>query len=734
MESGCVSGAAVASTVAAALKFFAASQCLLSERWPPQANIADGSSFDFIVVGGGTAGSTLAARLSEMQQTVLLIEAGDDPPQDSNIPAFKSSLKRPVFDWNFTTTNDYYSSQALYGGVQAQPRAKMLGGCGSINDMIYSRGFPEDYEEWASMIGEEWSWSNVLEYFKKSERLTDPRILRYPDLAELHGRDGEIEVSGSDDAPLSTQKFLEAFREIGFNFVKDMTKPSSIGVGRFSHTIRNGKRASSLTALLNKAASRPNLFVLKRALVTKIIIRNNTARGVQVLMGNNSEVQYLANREVIVTAGTFNTPKLLLLSGVGPRGHLTDLNIPLVVDLPVGENLHDHSMVLMYFAAESGTCNTDEKSLYMDTIRYLYDGSGVLSKTSEIGAYMSFNASNKNVPDFAIYTSCMPVDTRYYESCRSVLNLSPHMCSKIQEVNKRYEVFTLSVVNLKPNSRGRVQLKSADPLEPPRIYSGTFSDPSDLTYYPDAIRKALSIIRTSYFRSKNAFPLDFNLKNCVSLSDDERFKCIAKNLAMTAWHSVGTAPMGTVLDSKLRVKGVSGLRVADASSMPKVIRGNTNSPVVMIAERAADFIKEAVGKPYHMPTSDSKPTSWKYKYPKPNQNTRPNINNHPEADTVVYNDQNSYTNSLNSPNQYNNYPNRYPASGTNPNGLTGWAAVATTAIETVGSVVDSFIKVRIPQLGGLIAGSYSNNPKDAGNISSTEKYDRAETTTPSGQP
>ncbi|CAG9584305.1 unnamed protein product [Danaus chrysippus] len=732
MESGCVSGAAFAGTVAAALKFFAASQCILSEKWPPQANIADGSSFDFIVVGGGTAGSTLAARLSEMQQTVLLIEAGDDPPQDSNIPAYKDSLKRAVFDWNFTTTNDYYSSQALYDGVQVQPRAKMLGGCGSINDMIYSRGFPADYEEWASMIGEEWGWSNVLEYFKKSERLTDPRILRYPELAELHGRDGEIEVSGSDDAPLNVQKFLEAFREVGFNFVKDMTNPSSIGVGRFSHTIRNGKRDSSLTALLNKAASRPNLFVLKRALVTKIIIRNNTAHGVRVLLENNTEVQYLANREVIVTAGTFNTPKLLLLSGIGPREQLTDLNIPLVVDLPVGENLHDHTMVLMYFAAESGTCNIDEKSLYMDTIRYLYDGSGMLSKTSEVGAYISFNTSNKNVPDFAIYPSCMPVNTEFYESCRSVLNLSPHICSKIQEVNKRYEIFTLSVVNLKPNSRGRVQLKSADPLDSPRIYSGTFSDPSDLTYYPDAIRKALSVIKTSYFRSKNAFPLDFSLKKCILLSDDERLKCIAKNTAMTAWHSVGTAPMGTVLDSKLRVKGVSGLRVADASSMPKVIRGNTNSPVVMIAERAADFIKEAVGKPYHTPTS-TKPTNWKYKYPKPNQNIRPNINNHPEADTIMYNDQSSYTNSLNSPNQYNNFPNRYPASGTNPNGLTGWAAVATTAIETVGSVVDTFIKVRIPQLGGLLAGSYNNNPKDVGNISSTENYDNTETTIPPGQ-
>ncbi|XP_045448991.1 oxygen-dependent choline dehydrogenase-like [Melitaea cinxia] len=594
VELNCAAAGVAGARFTAALQFFAASQCLLQESWPPQADVKNGSHFDIIVVGAGTAGATLAARLSELPLQILLLEAGGDPPQDSIVPALKNSMKGTYYDWNFTTTDDKYSSQALRDGSQSQPRGKMLGGSGSINDMIYARGFPADYDEWASMVGDDWLWSNVLSYFKKTERLTDERITIDPELSYFHGFDGEIEVYGSNDSTFTSDKLLEAFEELGLDIVKDMTNPSKIGVGRFSHTIKDGKRHSSLTAMLNKASEKNNLHVLKDAHVTKILLENDTAYGVKVLF-DDDEFHFFAEKEVVVTAGTFNTAKLLLLSGIGPKEHLGDMGISVVKDLPVGENLHDHIMVLTYLAAENGTCQTSEKDSHLETIKYLYDGSGSLARSSDMGAYLSFNKDTTNVPDFAIYPSCIPVNNDFFTPCVELLGFKKNICEKIDALNKDYEIINLAVVNLKPKSRGKVLLQSLDPLDPPLIYSGTFDDVSDLDNYPDAIEFAWSVADTNYFSSKNAFVIEFDIDECNDLSDRERLECTALATAMSAWHAVGTAGMGTVVDSELRVKGITGLRVADASIMPKVVRGNTNAPVVMIAEKAADYIKRSLG-------------------------------------------------------------------------------------------------------------------------------------------
>ncbi|XP_072931830.1 uncharacterized protein [Epargyreus clarus] len=589
----CAGGGIVGATVAAALQFFAASQCLLQEPWPTQASVKNGSSFDYIVVGGGTAGSVVAARLSELSDaTVLLIEAGGDPPQESIVPGFKDTMKGSQYDWNFTTVNDFTSSQALRDGSQRQPRGKMLGGSGSINDMVYARGFPADYNEWATIVGDEWNWCNVIEYFKKTEHLTDERIINDPELRELHGHGGEIEVTGSNKSSHTTDMFLEAFHELGFEIVKDMTSSKVIGAGRFSHTIKEGKRDSSLTALLNKANDRKNLFVLKHALVTQIIIEDNVAKGVKVIE-NDNEYHYFAEKEIVISAGTFNTAKLLLLSGIGPKAHLDEVGIELVEDLPVGDNLHDHVMVLTYLAAENGTCHSNPRMQYMDTIKYLYDGSGSLSWTTDIGAYISLNADTKNIPEFAIYPTCMSLGSDFYEGCMTVLGFKPHICAKLDEENKFNEILSLAVVNLKPKSRGKVRLLSKDPLDEPLIYSGTFSDLDDLAGFPDAMKIAWSLADTTYFKAKNAYVVDLHIDGCEGLVDMELQRCRAKAMATSAWHAVGTAAMGTVVDSKLRVNGVQRLRIADASVMPKVIRGNTNAPVVMIAEKAADYIKDS---------------------------------------------------------------------------------------------------------------------------------------------
>ncbi|XP_045497792.1 glucose dehydrogenase [FAD, quinone]-like [Colias croceus] len=596
IETSCIGlgSGAVGATITATLQFFAASQCLLQDSWPEHANLENGTSFDFIVVGGGTAGAVVAARLSELRDyTVLLIEAGGDPPPESVIPGFRNSMKNSKVDWNFTTTNDNYSSQALQHGRQRQPRGKMLGGSGSINDMIYARGFPIDYDEWATTLGDEWSWNNVLEYFKKTEYLTDERIINDPLLTELHGFTGEIEVTGSLESTRTTDKLLEAFDEMGFNIVKDMTNPYVIGAGRFSHTIRSGKRESSVTALLNKASKRDNLYILKEAVVTKILVEKNKAYGVKVLM-DDDVFYFYGSKDIVISAGTFNTAKLLLLSGIGPREHLEEMNIEVHADLPVGENLHDHVMVLTFLEADEGTCTVDEKENYFEMIKYLYDKSGFYVRSSDLAAYISYNSSMKNVPDFGLYPTCMGINEGFYDPCVKTLGFKPYICEKVAAVNQEKEIFIFPVVNLKPKSRGKVLLKSTDELVAPLIYSGVFSNQEDLVHYPEAMRTAWSIVNTTYFSEKNAQVIDLNVKECRGLSGDELLTCIARSMATSAWHAVGTASMGTVLDSKLRVKGIRGLRVADASVMPNVIRGNTNAPVVMIAEKAADFIKEGL--------------------------------------------------------------------------------------------------------------------------------------------
>ncbi|KAG6458329.1 alcohol dehydrogenase [acceptor] [Manduca sexta] len=580
----------VSAAVAAALQFFASSQFFLTEPWPRDANIYNGSRYDFIVVGCGTAGSTVAARLAEVANfSILVLEAGGNPPQESIIPEFKNALKASKYDWNLTTVNNMRTSQALTGGVERQPRGKMLGGSGSINDMIYARGFPQDYQEWASLIGNKWNWQNVLRAFKKTENMTDVNIINNPYFMQYHSQDGEIEVAGFKDTTLAIEKFLEAFNELGFDIVDDMTNPYKIGVGRFSHTIQDGKRHSSLTALLNKITT-PNLFLLKYATVNKVLIENNTAVGVSVMI-NNQEYVFYANNEVIVSGGTFNTPKILQLSGIGPREHLESLGIKVVQDLPVGDNLQDHTMVLTYLAADNGTCAQDDALNSLNMIRYLYDRTGTLSKSESMAAYLPLSNAEPNLPEFAFYPVCIPQGPGFSEGC-SIIGFNEDLCATLTSTNLNYELLSIAVVLLKPKSRGEVRLNSIDPLDDPLIYAGTFNNSEDLEHYPRLIKLARSLVNTTYFKSKNAHVVDVRLKQCDGLEGDDELKCIATAMAMTAWHPVGTAAMGSVVDCNLKVIGVEGLRVVDASVMPTVVRGNTNAPAVMVAEIAAETIKQ----------------------------------------------------------------------------------------------------------------------------------------------
>lgn len=472
---GCAGAGPAATYVAAALQFFAASQCLLQESYPRQAHVTNGSRYDFIVVGGGTAGSALAARLAEEDRfSVLLLEAGPNPPEESIIPGLRQTLKETPYDWNFTTIDDGVTSQALAGHVQRQPRGKMLGGSGSLNDMVYARGHPEDYYEWADLAGDVWNWTNVLDYFKRTEHMTDANIVHNEELMQYHGTGGAIEVSGAHYPGSPNSKLMQAFQELGFAAVDDMTYPYKLGVGKFSHTIRAGRRDSSLTAML-------------------------------------------------------------------------------------------------------------------------YNGSGTLSYSDSIGAYLPQKDRAAHVPYFAIYPSCVPAGQLTSGQCTRGLGFTSDICDKLQKENELRELIVAAVVLLKPQSRGNVTLQSLHPGDDPAIYSGTFDDEADMEGFPEAIEKTLSLVNTTYFRKLDARVVDLTPESCRGLQEPRRTRCSLRALALAAWHAVGTARLGAVLDAELRVRGLRGLRVADASVMPSMVRGNTNAPVVMIAEMAADFIRNQYG-------------------------------------------------------------------------------------------------------------------------------------------
>ncbi|KAH9628200.1 hypothetical protein HF086_006831 [Spodoptera exigua] len=591
---GCAGAGPAASYVAAALQFFAASQCLLQESYPRHAHVTNGSQYDFIVVGGGTAGSALAARLAEEDRfSVLLLEAGPNPPVESIIPGLRQTLKETPYDWNFTTVDDGVTSQALASHVQRQPRGKMLGGSGSLNDMVYARGHPQDYYEWADIAGDVWNWTNVLDYFKKTEHMTDSNIVGNEELMQYHGTGGAIEVAGAHYPHSPNSKMMQAFQELGFAAVDDMTYPYKIGVGKFSHTVRAGRRDSSLTAMLNKVKSR-KLHVLKNTFATKILFEGNKAVGI-LADSDGRELHVYAKHEVIVSAGTFNTPKLLLLSGVGPSHILNQFGIDVVQDLPVGQGLQDHVMFLNFMTAHRGTCELKESDGYFNVVKYLYNGSGTLSYSDSIGAYLPQKDKDANIPYFAIYPSCVPAGQLTSKLCMQGIGFTNEICGKLQKENELHELIVAAVVLLKPQSRGNVTLKSVHPDVDPAIYSGTFDDEADLEGFPEAIEKALSLVNTTHFKKLGARVVDLTPESCVGLQGAARKRCSVRALALAAWHAVGTARLGAVLDAELRVRGLQGLRVADASVMPTMVRGNTNAPVVMIAEMAADFIKNQYG-------------------------------------------------------------------------------------------------------------------------------------------
>ena len=517
-------------------------------------------AFDYIVVGAGSAGCVLAARLSEDPGTrVLLLEAGPpDTKAEIHIPLAFGDLFRTEVDWFYKTAPE----PGLGGRRIFWPRGRTLGGSSSINAMIYMRGNRADYDGWEKLGNEGWSYEEVLPYFKRSESNQ-----RFHD--EFHGSDGPLNVMDLGYVNPMTRAFVAAGQEQGLEPNDDFNGARQEGVGVVQTTQKGGRRWSAADAFLRPALKRPNLVVKTGVLVTRVLLEGGRAVGVEWRQDVRLETER-ASREVILSGGAINSPQLLLLSGIGPAAHLKEVGIEVAVDLPgVGQNLQDHLACAYFFRATKpvSLVNARKRS---ELVRYLLTRRGILTSVAAEG-----NAFLKSDPGL--------------EAPDLQLAFGPLLYDPEQELPADLHGFSLGFFLLQPKSRGSISLESRYPDQHPRIEACYLTDPGgeDLKvslWALDQIKRICYSKAFDEFRGERLEPQD-------GVSHEEHLR----NRTNTIYHPVGTCKMGSdamaVVDDQLRVHGVGGLRVVDASVMPVVPRGNTNAPTIMVAEKAADLIR-----------------------------------------------------------------------------------------------------------------------------------------------
>jgi choline dehydrogenase-like flavoprotein len=524
--------------------------------------------YDYIIVGGGSAGCVLAARLSEMPEAkVLLVEAG---PRDTDpyihMPVGFFKMTGGPLTWGFETAAMRHAN----GRVAVYPQARVLGGGSSINAEIYTRGCPEDYDEWAADYGcKGWSWKDLKPYFLKSE---DNQRLG----GSEHGVGGPLGVSDLINPNRVSLAYVQGCMDIGMPFNPDFNSGKQEGCGLYQTTILDGRRCSAARGYLKPALERPNLTIKTDTFIARVTIEKGKATGIEIIEGGLPK-RIEADREVIITAGAIGSPKLLMLSGIGPAAHLKEKAVPILHDLPgVGQNLHDHFSTDVIWVLNGPHSYDKYKKKHWQLwagLQYVLFRSGpVASNIVEAGAFWWSDRSEKT-PDLQFH---FLAGAGVEEGVGTVPGGNGATCNSY---------------HVRPRSRGSVTLRSNNPADPPIVDPNSFAEPYDLERHIDGIKVTQEVGRSrsmARFVDREQFP-------GPSVKTRKDYEEAARGNARSSYHPVGTCKIGTdemaVVDLQMRVRGIERLRVCDSSTMPRVVSSNTNAPTIAMAEKAADLIR-----------------------------------------------------------------------------------------------------------------------------------------------
>lgn len=552
-------------------------------------------TYDYIIVGGGTEGSLLATRLTDdPKKSVLLLEAGGDPLNnpDIDIPIFADTARYSEFDWQYQTVPQRHACKSHVDSSALWSAGKGLGGTSNINYMQYLRGSRHDYDEWANNGAQGWAYKDVLPYFIKCE---DNRNAKFVNTI-FHGFGGRMTVADVQLSPVSKISEL-AFREMGVK-CRDTNGKNMFGYGHTQATIRSGTRWGTYRAFLRRAIKRDNLHITTYATVQKILFDGRKATGV-VFKHNEQQKIVKSNKEIILSAGTVGTTKLMLLSGLGPRAHLNALKIPVIADLPVGENLQDHvqSGGIEFFTPHQVSITAAKSENFLSSWAYSLFGTGMKMspRFREGTAYVKTRHQPPHLK-YPLIGFHVVANVQVYSA--EQMNMKDDSWDGLYGKPKTNEGFTIFPVLLHPKSRGTIRLRSSNPDDAPLINPNYLAEDFDIKILTEALQYSRKLVKTMSMQDWNFQISDSLLPECAKYGNftNAYVECFIRHVTMSGNTPMGTCRMGAagdptaVVDPQLRVRGVKNLRVVDASIIPGSLSGNAYTTQVMIAEKAADLI------------------------------------------------------------------------------------------------------------------------------------------------